>query len=288
MENEEMNNVELNNYLAIGDSNFLKQRIKIDSDKGKLSTDIVRLFERYYNVRLPRLYVRFITKHNGARLENNIFRCGDFSDSCYFMEFGDIISLMESIRYDNEYGYDTYKDGYIPFAEDGGEGILFFDYNKCKDKTEPRVVMISEGEEEFIAESFEEFVKLLVVDHERLEDNLHQIEEELQLRLPESYKKFCIEYCTNKFNKIFDYKYYKLEFMFPDKILWSVSNLNKDCFENIIPFAIDDDNLFCFDYTKTNNDKMPIAICKRNYVLNPHVIASCFEEFVNMLHEPVD
>ena len=281
-------NSELNDYLAIADSNFLSKNIKIDRNGDKLSLSIIRLFEQYYNVKLPRLYVRFMSQHNGATIENNVFKYGDHTDSIYFSEFGDMISLMESIRYDNEHGYDTYPDLYIPFADDGGEGILFFDYSKEPNTTEPRIVMISEGNEEFVANSFEDFVKSLSVDRNSLEDQLNQIEKELNLQLPEKYKEFCIEYCTSNFNKRFCYKYYKLEFIFPDKILWSVCDWNKNHFENIIPFAADNDDLFCFDHTKIRNGKIPIVFCNSKSVLNMQVIANSFEEFINMLHEPED
>jgi len=276
---------ELDNYLAVADNDFLIKNIKIDRDGGKLSLSIIRLFERYYNIKLPRLYVRFMTQHNGATIENNIFKYGDYTDSVCFSEFGNVISLMESIRYDREHGYDTYPDLFIPFADDGGEGILFFDYSKDPNIIEPRIVMISEGNKEFIANSFEDFIRSLSVDLDTLKDQLNQIEKELNVQLPETYKRFCIEYCTNNFNKIFCYKYYKLEFIFPGKILWSVSDWNKDRFENVIPFAADNNDLFCFDLTKVRNETIPIVIYNNRSGLDAQVIANSFEEFISMLHD---
>lgn len=281
-------NSELNEYLAIADNDFLAHNIKIDREGNKLSIDIIRLFERYYNIKLPRLYTRFICQHNGATIENYVFKYGNCTDSFCFTEFGKIISLMESIRYDNEHGYDTYPSLYVPFGDDGGEGVLFFDYSKKSNTDEPKVVMISEGEEEFIASSFEDFIKSLSVDQEALKEQLEQIEKELNLKLPGAYKNFCIEYCMNNFNGVFVYSYYRLEFIFPGKILWGICDWNQDRFKNIIPFAADNNDLFCFDHTKTRDGIMPIVVCKSKSDLDPQVVADSFEEFINMLHEPED
>ncbi len=156
-----MDNNELNNYLAIADQEFLDKNIKIDCDKGKLSLNIVKMFERYYNLKLPRLYVRFITQHNGAYIENDHFNYAETVGSIRFNEFGSIIGLMESIKHGKEYGYDTYPDWHIPFGDDGGEGMLFFSYEHDQVTDNPKVVIIAEGEKKLVAESFEEFINML-------------------------------------------------------------------------------------------------------------------------------
>ena len=156
-----MNDNELNNYLAIADQAFIDKNIKIDYDEGKLSLHIVKMFEKNYNVKLPRIYVRFITQHNGAYIENDHFNYNGTESSIRFDEFGSIIGLLESIKYDKEHGYDTYPDLHIPFGDDGGEGVLFFSYEHDHTTDNPKVVIIAEGEKELVAESFEEFINML-------------------------------------------------------------------------------------------------------------------------------
>lgn len=92
----------------------------------------------------------------------------------------------------------------------------------------------------------------------------------------------------NNFNRVFVYSYYRLEFIFPGKILWNICDWNQDRFKNIIPSAADNNDLFCFDHTKTRDGIMPIVICKVKSYLEPQVVAGSFEEFIDMLYEPED
>ena len=279
-------NHELNEYLAIADQEFLDKNIKIDHDEGKLSIHIVRMFENFYNVKLPRLYVRFITQHNGAYIENDSFDYGDTTSSIRFDEFGKMIGFLESIKYDKEHDYDTYPDWHIPFGDDGGEGTLFFNYSQDNNTDDPPITMIAEGDEEIVANNFEEFIKKLYVDPEPLSDQLDQVEKSTNVILPESYKNFCIEYCTKNFHGNFEYKFHDLKFMFPSKISWSVCSWNEKSLKGLIPICFDENNnLFCFSYENSEKKELPIIIRKIENIYNTELIANNFEEFINMIHK---
>ncbi|MBR1479337.1 MAG: SMI1/KNR4 family protein [Alphaproteobacteria bacterium] len=153
-----INRSELENYLNVADQETIDRCLLVDHDGGKLSIHIIELFERFYKIKLPRLYKLFISQHNGAYLRNSEFPQGGIR----FSEFGDIIPFLDSIILGNTTKeYDTYPEWHIPFGDDGGEGEIFFDYSDDHNSDNPQIVMIAEGTETFIANSFEEFIDML-------------------------------------------------------------------------------------------------------------------------------
>ncbi|STZ64303.1 SMI1 / KNR4 family [Moraxella lacunata] len=73
------------------------KQLKIIDDNGQADIQLIRDFEKEYNITLPNSYVELISKHNGLRLYNNRF---DFinldglisSTDIYFLSFGDDFS----------------------------------------------------------------------------------------------------------------------------------------------------------------------------------------------------
>jgi hypothetical protein len=289
MKNKNMEN-ELNTYLAIGDQLFIDKKIRVAEDKGTISGNVIRLFEKFFNVKLPRLYTRFIVQHNGADIENCYFDYGNTKGSIRFTEFGKVIDYTEYIKYSDDKEF--YPGNLVPFGDDGGEGVIFFSYDTDCPDDNPKIVLIAEGEKEDVANSFEDFINLLYVDQELIYEQLEYIESEVSVTLPNSYREFCVNYCTKSFNKKFLFGWERFTFLFPSTILGNISKWNKRRFKDLIPFCSDEEkNLICFDFKNPDTNKQPKIV--RHIINYPDEIktsfvANNFEEFVNVLHESED
>jgi hypothetical protein len=184
MGNAKMKNLEneLEGYLRISEKLFLDSKLKIYRDEGVLSVYVIHLFEKFYKIKLPRLYIMLIVQHNGARLDNSYFdyndpnyKDGKGSNSIAFEKFENIDCSIDTIKSGEETDWDIkyrFEDGLIPFGDNGGGDLICFDYRKNRDTDNPPIVIWNhdmglEHRVVFIANSFEEFVDML---HESIKD----------------------------------------------------------------------------------------------------------------------
>jgi hypothetical protein len=132
--------------------------------------------EKIQNVILPKLYVDFISKHNGARLEIDEFdyddpniKTGNNSNSIAFEKIETIQKSIELLKYDEEPDLDIkyrFEDGLIPFGDNGGGDMICFDYRNDRTTDNPPIVIWNhdmgfEHRVVFIANNFEEFINML-------------------------------------------------------------------------------------------------------------------------------
>lgn len=165
-----------NECLYIGEKIFLDKKVTISSDNGAISKKVLHLFEKFYKIKLPSLYITFITEHNGAYIKNDCFYYDDpnsggkkNTDGIVFEKFEDIDYHIENIKSGEEPDLDIkyrFEDGLIPFGDNGGGDMICFDYRKNRDTDNPPIVMWNhdiglEHRVVFIANSFEEFINML-------------------------------------------------------------------------------------------------------------------------------
>jgi hypothetical protein len=155
--------------------NLNKRNIR--RDEGEISFDFINQIENKYAVKLPKRYVDFITKHNGACLYARVFNYMDpnrasnefNSNSIAFDSVEEILIHIENIQSGEEPDWDIkyrFEDGLIPFGDNGGGDLICFDYRKNRDTDNPPIVIWNhdmgfEHRVVFIANSFEEFINML-------------------------------------------------------------------------------------------------------------------------------
>jgi hypothetical protein len=142
-------------------------------DYGELSIDVKGL-GKCMGVKLPEKYVRFITKHNGARLNARIFDYIDSainrpsSNSIAFSNVlkitDDIFSLKKQNEPDESYHY--FEDKLVPFGDNGGGDFICFDYRKHDGDNPPIIIWAHDVRDNskrisFVANDFEEFINML-------------------------------------------------------------------------------------------------------------------------------
>lgn len=144
-------------------------------DDGSVAMSVVRHLERKLQIKLPRLYVTFITAHNGACILSRIFdyndpnRCRESSDSVAFTNAETIADKVKSLQSAEEPDWDVkyrFEDGLIPFGDNGGGDMICFDYRTNRTTDDPPIVIWNhdmglEHRVVFIANNFEEFVNML-------------------------------------------------------------------------------------------------------------------------------
>jgi hypothetical protein len=149
----------------------------ISSDYGEISIKIINDINKIYLVNLPKRYVNFIIKHNGAYLKADVFDYDDpniksgrkNSDGITFIRAEEISKRVENIKSGEEPDWDIkyrFEDGLIPFGDNGGGDLICFDYRKNRDTDNPPVVIWNhdmgfDHRVVFIANSFEEFIDML-------------------------------------------------------------------------------------------------------------------------------
>ena len=148
----------------------------IFSDYGEIPLEIIKKIEDRFKIELPIVYTNFITRHNGAYLENDTF---DYSDQNYldgrgsnsiaFIRAEKIQQYIDDIQSGEEPDWDIkyrFEDGLIPFGDNGGGDLICFDYRNNRDTDNPPIVIWNhdmglEHRVVFIANSFEEFINML-------------------------------------------------------------------------------------------------------------------------------
>lgn len=145
------------------------------TEHGEVSIDVLREIEEVNHIKLPKLYVDFITKHNGAQLVADAF---GYYDPNYErkMECGFAFVNVEEIQSDIELLQDIegqiveekyrFPKWLIPFGDNGGGDDICFDYRKDKTSDNPPIVMWFhdmgfDHRIAFIAKNFEEFINML-------------------------------------------------------------------------------------------------------------------------------
>ncbi|MDO4894457.1 SMI1/KNR4 family protein [Moraxella sp.] len=152
------------------------KQLKILDDNGQADIQLIRDFEKEYNITLPNSYVELISKHNGLRLYNNRF---DFinldglisSTDIYFLSFGDDFS--ENMA-DFQWCGDSYSyENLVLFGVTAYGDSICFDYRPDLSTNNPPVRLMRH-EDTFInqygqdknivfpiANSFDEFLDML-------------------------------------------------------------------------------------------------------------------------------
>lgn len=145
-------------------------------DEGKISLNIIQSLEKFYGIALPQFYVDFITQHNAARLDANVFDYDDpnrhngrNADSIAFENVQNIRETIELIKSGEEPDWPIeyrFEDGLIPFGDNGGGDMICFDYRKDRETDNPPIVIWNhdmglEHRVVFIAPNFEEFINML-------------------------------------------------------------------------------------------------------------------------------
>ena len=155
---------------------YLDEKLHIYRDEGSLSTDIIHMFEKLYNIRLPILYKTLTYYYNGARLENDCFDYADLNlngevntDAIAFDCLDKIDHRIENIKSGEEVDWPIeyrFEDGLIPFGDNGGGDMICFDYRNDKTTDDPPIVIWNHDmglkhRVVFIANNFEEFINML-------------------------------------------------------------------------------------------------------------------------------
>ena len=149
------------------------------TDNGPVDISIIRLIERTLGIKLPKAYVDFIIKHNGAYLVNNAFEFFDQNvnepseSSLHFDDITDMLShvwVLSSLSTefkndpDPHRGYHYFPKKLVPFCSNGD--CICFDYRNDPMEWPPIVMWHHEACEgdvnvSFIANTFEEFIGML-------------------------------------------------------------------------------------------------------------------------------
>jgi hypothetical protein len=175
-----------------------KQRMKnlekenILLDYGEVNLRQINELEEKLDISLPKLYVDFITKHNGASIFVRIFDYSDpsregrkTSNSIAFVKFeeieNDIESLLKQTTEDENDPnlfkfYHYFHKWLVPFGENGGGDFICFDYRENHDTYDPKIIFWRHDAWDpserisFIANNFEEFVNMLYEPEDAKED----------------------------------------------------------------------------------------------------------------------
>lgn len=140
-------------------------------DEGQISTDVLTEIENRFGIKLPPVYVNFITKHNGARLDVDSFDFydvdieGNNSASIAFIQAQKICRFIDGLSSESMDDPDYFPKKLIPFGDDGGGNYMCFDY-RINNNT-PSIIYWNHDVYEnskrisFIANNFEEFINML-------------------------------------------------------------------------------------------------------------------------------
>lgn len=157
------------------------KQLKIIDDNGQADIQLIRDFEKEYNITLPNSYVELILKHNGLRLYNNRFEFVDIegtidSTEIYFLIFGD--AWYDKIV-DYQWSGDPYEhENIIPFGINALGDRICFDYRQDLSSNNPPVCLVDcedtftneHGQEKMVvfpvANSFDEFLDMLYEESE--------------------------------------------------------------------------------------------------------------------------
>jgi hypothetical protein len=153
----------------------------IRRDNGEIDPKVIKELEAKLCVSLPRVYVAFVSKHNGASL--NTKDCFNFnrgglksSSGIAFLNVLKIIDDIESLLHqttedENDPNpfkfYHYFSKWLVPFGENGGGDFVCFDYRENNDTDSPKIIFWrhdawNSGERiSFVANNFEEFIKML-------------------------------------------------------------------------------------------------------------------------------
>jgi cell wall assembly regulator SMI1 len=121
-------------------------------DYGEIGAEEIKKFENKLEISLPRMYVNFITKHNGASIFESDFDYLDPNrdgrkngDSIAFIRFEEIAPHIELEKLVNEQAKGDirymFEDGLIPFGDNGGGDFICFDYRKNRTTDNPPIVI---------------------------------------------------------------------------------------------------------------------------------------------------
>jgi hypothetical protein len=181
----------------------MRSDIKWEESDRKISLQEIKEFENKIGYKLPKNYIEFILKYNGASINNYIYSFKIYSvsnksfEGIYsvgvFLSFGANLESMEWY-WDNRNCDEKYPfpDHVIPFILGGEGNLICFDYRHDLHTEEPKVVYwnheecgeLKEGLEiYFIANSFDEFINKLA-DY-RTEEEIKD-DEDFRKRMSES------------------------------------------------------------------------------------------------------
>ncbi len=150
--------------------------IRLELSNRKVSEERIAFLENEIGIKFPTLFVDLVKEHDGGYPTPSCFKYYNYSLESYFGNGVGAFLCLEK----NEYGdlLSTYQDppeffpiGLVAFSQDGGGNYVCFDYRKGKDSLDPPVVYWSHESEEgkdvsFLANNFEEFLKILKTDEE--------------------------------------------------------------------------------------------------------------------------
>lgn len=121
----------------------------LDTEKRLNDTDISD-FEQSYNVKLPETYKNHIKLYNGGYPEDDLYFLGYPIDNFLPIKFGES-TIEDNLELIGEF----LPNNSIPFAESNG-GIIYFELNNQKNSK--IFCFYSDGQTDFLANSFDEFV----------------------------------------------------------------------------------------------------------------------------------
>ena len=150
-------------------------------DNGPIDLSVISLIEKTLGIKFPKAYVDFITKHNGACLENDAFEFFNQNvnkPSESSLSFDDITDMLghiwvlssQSTEFKNDpdphRGYHYFPEKLVPFGDTGGGDCICFDYRNDPMEWPPIVMWHHEACEgdinvSFIAKTFEEFIGMI-------------------------------------------------------------------------------------------------------------------------------
>lgn len=152
------------------------KQLKILDDNGQTDVQLIRDFEKDYNVTLPISYVELVLKHNGLYFANNRFDFKNMdgivdSTDIYFLSFGE--DFPENIVDYQWYGDPYEHENIIPFGINALGDRICFDYRQDLSSNNPPVCLVDcedtftneHGQEKMVifpvANSFDEFLDML-------------------------------------------------------------------------------------------------------------------------------
>ena len=167
-------------------------------DCGSGSFEAVVDLEKSNDIKLPRNYVEFITRHNGAWINvtdfefDNPYYPVNNGSGVYFSEIEDIQNIINDLMDINveEPGY--FYEKLIPFGDNGGGDFICFDYRECDTDNPPIIIWfhdVLDNSERivFVANNFEEFVDKLHEPYD-LDDEEREARRESLKKYQETHK----------------------------------------------------------------------------------------------------
>jgi hypothetical protein len=161
----------------MGDKKVKKlEKENVRRDEGKISDSFLEKLEIAHDIRLPRTYSTFITKHNGARLKADVFDYDDpnsgngkNADGIAFInvtKIEEIISDLVGLNFQDPDWPNLFENGLIPFGDNGGGDMICFDYREDRSTNNPPIVIWNHDmglkhRVVFVANNFEYFINML-------------------------------------------------------------------------------------------------------------------------------